>query len=242
MRFGIIGYGRFGKLWAGALSSCGEVLVYDKEFVDKIPVLAGMTKRATLTEVVDVDVLFLLVPISVVGDCCREIAPLLKPGVTVADACSVKTYPAKIMLELLPANQPIIATHPLFGPDSVARLGLAGRDIVVCPLRLTKKQMSLFTGLLRRMRLNIIRATPSEHDRQMARSQALVHFIGRGLSAMRLRPQAISTPDYHTLLRVNEMVVNDTYQLFLDMQQFNPFAKKTRARFLKALRILNKKL
>ena len=30
MKFGIVGFGRFGKLWAQALSSFGEVLVYDK--------------------------------------------------------------------------------------------------------------------------------------------------------------------------------------------------------------------
>ncbi|MFA5813988.1 MAG: hypothetical protein WC862_05785, partial [Patescibacteria group bacterium] len=90
--------------------------------------------------------------------------------------------------------------------------------------------------ILKKLELKIIHATPEEHDRQMASSQALVHFLGRGLAEMRLTKQKISTPDFQSLLKINDLVGNDTWQLFMDMQRFNPFAGEVRKNLVEALR------
>ena len=135
-------------------------------------------------------------------------------------------------------TQPIIATHPLFGPDSVKRLGIEGQKIVVSPVRVTEEQLNMFEKMFEKMKFKIIHATPEEHDRQMARSQALVHFLGRGLAELDLQDQEISTPDYQSLLRINDLVTNDTLQLFLDMQRFNPYAKEVREELIQALQKL----
>lgn len=228
LTFGIIGLGRFGALWARCLGRLGRVVVCGRK-----------SPPALFKKAIAADILFLAVPISQMEKCCRQIAPFLGLQTIVADVCSVKEYPAKIMRRVLPDTQPIIATHPLFGPDSVARLGLPGQKIVVSYLRVSTKQKVLFESIFKTLKLKIIHATPEEHDRQMARSQALVHFIGRGLQHLNLQPQDISTPDYQFLLRMNDMVNHDTKQLFLDMQSYNRFAKNIRQKFLYDLKKIN---
>lgn len=232
MRIGIIGHGRFGKLWAGQMKKFGKVLVYDKE----------NSVKKKIDDVLNVDLLFLLVPISEIKSVCRQISGKLSVSTIVIDACSVKVKPMNDMLSELSESQPIIATHPLFGPDSVERLGLKGQKIVVSPIRATKKQLFMLESILDNMELKIVHATPEEHDKQMARSQALVHFLGRGLAELNLCKQEVSTPDYQSLLRINDLVNNDTPQLFFDMEIHNPFAKDVRNEFIESLKKLESKI
>jgi len=235
MRTGIIGHGRFGKLWAECMKQFGEVLVYDN---NQQTTSNEQINFVDLDNVVRVDILFLLVPISEIQNICKEIRGKLDEKTIIIDACSVKVKPVEEMLKELPHHQPIIATHPLFGPDSVKKLGLEGQKIVVAPIRATEEHLRIFESMLEKMKLQIIHATPEEHDRQMARSQALVHFLGRGLAELDLQDQEISTPDYQSLLRINDLVTNDTWQLFLDMQRYNPHAKEVREELIKSLQKL----
>lgn len=231
LTFGIIGYGRFGKLWARHLSRLGPVLVFDKH---PGTIIKGYNiSRASLKQVCRSDVLFLLVPISNVGELAGQIKPYLLPSTIVADACSVKVYPLDILKKTLDGHQPIIGTHPLFGPDSAGRAkSLKDFKIAVVPVRSSTHQLLMFESLLRRLQLKIFRTTAQNHDRQMANSQGLIHFIGRGLSNLHLKPQDIATPDYLSLLHIKDMVVHDTWQLFLDMQRYNKFVRPIRKQFL----------
>src|SRR5208282_927013 len=95
--------------------------------------------------------------------------------------------------------------------------------IIFCPLRVTATEQSKVADIFNRLKLSVIETTPDNHDRQMARSQALVHLIGRALSNLHLEEQEISTPDYESLLRINTFVNNDTWQLFYDLQCYNPY-------------------
>ncbi|OGH91070.1 MAG: hypothetical protein A2479_01755, partial [Candidatus Magasanikbacteria bacterium RIFOXYC2_FULL_39_8] len=181
MKIGIIGHGRFGTLWAGLMKEFGDVAICDKGKRKK--------EKGKVDDVLNVDVLFLLVPISEIKNVCKEITDKLDPKTIVVDACSVKVKPVEDMLFELRHTQPIIATHPLFGPDSVKRLGIEGQKIVVSPVRVTEEQLNMFEKMFEKMKFKIIHATPEEHDRQMARSQALVHFLGRGLAELDLQDQ-----------------------------------------------------
>ncbi|MCC7196800.1 prephenate dehydrogenase [Candidatus Peregrinibacteria bacterium] len=229
--FGIIGYGRFGKLWAKCLKPFGKVFIYKK---------TDSVKK--LQQTINADFLFLLVPISQIADVCKQIKKYLSPKTVVVDACSVKEYPVQMMKKYLPKKQPIIATHPLFGPDSVKQFGLKNQRIVVCPVSAPKNKFTIFLGVLKKMQLEIIKTTEKHHDEQMAISQALVHFIGRGLEPLLLKKQKISTPNYESLLRLSSMVTNDTFQLFIDMQCYNKHTQKVRKKFVESLQKINSKL
>jgi len=239
--FGVIGFGRFGKLWTKCLAEHGRVLVYEKKEIDNKNDYPDL-EFVSLEKVINCDILFPLVPISEFKKCCQEIKPYLNNKTLVVDVCSVKIHPAQAMKEVFSDDQPIIASHPLFGPDSAKRDGLAGHKIVVCPIRVSEEQKQKFLNLLNNFNLEIIECTPEEHDLQMARSQALVHFIGRGLTDLDLKEQQISTPDYHSLLRMNSMVQNDTEQLFFDMQTYNPYTAEIREQFLQGLKKVQTKI
>lgn len=235
MTIGIIGCGRFGQLWASALTARGyTVLVFDIN-IERVKQVAD-ARACSLAEVCKSDMLFLCVPISQIEAVALEIAPRLSQSTLVLDTCSVKEYPARVLRETLPAGQNIVCTHPLFGPDSASG-GLAGHSIVMCPVRASEAAVGEADGLFRSLGLAVISATPQEHDRQMARSQALVHFIGRSLETLDLKDQELATPDYRSLLSMNTMVHNDTHRLFLDMQRYNPYARECRRSFRDGMRV-----
>ncbi len=239
---GIIGFGRFGQLWAHALLPFGNIKVYDKIYPSS-PSNPGIELTSLKETVQSSDRLFLLVPISEFQQCCQSILPFLKPDTIVIDACSVKLFPAQVMLETFPDQQPIIASHPLFGPDSIERSGsLSGHKIVMCPLQCSPDQQTQLQDTFHQLGLETFLTTPIEHDRQMAHSQGLVHLIGRGLAALNLHPQPLATPDFQALLNINQMVIHDTWQLFLDMHRYNPFAREIREKFIKQLNIIEQKI
>ena len=72
------------------------------------------------------EIVVVAVPVAVMPTVFKAIAPHLQPGALVVDVGSVKMLPAQWMTELLPDYVEIVATHPLFGPQSVARDGLPG--------------------------------------------------------------------------------------------------------------------
>lgn len=234
MQFGIVGYGRFGQLWAQSLLPFGEVIVYEKNTSTHTE--NNAVKITTLEEVAKADVVFLLVPISEFERSCEQIKPFLGEKTLLVDCCSVKIYPAQLMQKIFAPTQPLLATHPLFGPDSVKKsAGLFGHKIAVCPVQCEPSVQQEMETLFKNMGLHVFVTTADMHDKEMASSQGLVHFIGRGLAALDLKPQDIATPDFQALLNINTMVVNDTWRLFLDMHQYNPYAKHIRKKFIHQL-------
>ena len=104
MTVAIVGFGRFGRLLKTILDKEHQVVTFDSD-----------TPLDTLH---DCEHVFLCVPIRLLETTLHKITPYLAPHTTVIDTCSVKVYPVACMQRLLPKNIAIIATHPLFGPDS----------------------------------------------------------------------------------------------------------------------------
>ena len=239
-RIGILGFGRFGRLMARNLAVDFDVRVCDPAVVDT-DVLSTGARPADLAAVGNCGVVALAVPISRMQDALTQIRPHLTAGSLVVDVCSVKERPVRWMQELLPEDVGILGTHPMFGPDSAAD-SLQGRKIVLCRVRLEAERYEKIRRYLGSKGLAAIETSPAEHDRQIAVSLALTHFIGRALAGMGAMPQAIDTEGYRRLLRILEVVENDTWQLFEDMNRFNSHAGKARQAFLDALEAIERKL
>ena len=237
---GIIGFGRFGRLMAKYLTAEFEVYAYDIE--DKSTAIAETgAVAASLKEVCRQKIVILAVPISGMQDVLRKIAPLLDNDTLVVDVCSVKVYPVQWMKEILPDNVSILATHPMFGPDSAART-LVGSKIVLCKVRIDDEHYSRIKSYLTSKQLTVIETTPQEHDKEIAVSLALTHFIGRSLSEFGASQQLIDTEGYKRLLHILEVVDHDTWQLFLDMNHYNPYAREKRMAFIKAMQSIEEKM
>jgi prephenate dehydrogenase len=237
---GIIGFGRFGKLTARYLAEDFEVLVYHR--TDKSTEIKKCgAHNALLKDVCRQKIVILCVPISTLKDVLVDIGPLLKEGTVVVDVCSVKVFPVQWMQAALPETVSILATHPIFGPDSAAD-SLKGRKIFLSPIRIEKALYQKIKTYLASKELVLIESTPEDHDEQIAVSLALTHYIGRSLSAFGAAPLGIDSEGYKRLLHILEVVENDTWQLFYDMHHYNPYAQEKRAAFMAAMNKINDQL
>lgn len=238
---GLIGYGRFGRLTVKHLSTDAQVVVYTRDTDKEADIFAAGGRLVSLEEACRQPIVILCVPISAMQASLRQIAPLLTTGTLIADVCSVKAYPAQWMRQLLPQDVEILATHPMFGPDSAAR-SLLGHKIVLCPERIAPERFRTISVWLEQKGLLVIETTPAEHDRKIAVSLALTHFIGRSLSALGAEPMDIDTEGYKRLLHILGVVNNDTWQLFEDMHHYNPYAREKRKAFMDAMAGIDERL
>lgn len=237
---GIIGFGRFGRLIAKYLAADHPLRVYDPAAADGDVGALG-AEPVSLEAASRCSVVILAVPISGLREALVQVRPHLTPASLVVDVCSVKEHPVRWMQALLPSSAAILATHPMFGPDSAAE-SLQGRKIVLCPVRIAPARCAAIVRYLSAKGLVVIEATPSEHDRQIAVSLALTHFIGRSLAGMDAGPQEIDTEGYRRLLRILEVVENDSWQLFEDMNRYNPYAAEARREFMHAMQTVERRI
>lgn len=237
---GIIGFGRFGKLTARYLAEDFDVQVFTSSEKSAEVARMGAT-TASLEAVCAQKLVILCVPISAMEQTLKRIAPMLNPGTVVVDVCSVKVLPAKWMVAHLPDTVSILATHPMFGPDSAGD-SLSGRKIVLCRVRIEEKRFDNILAYLTAKGLEVFDTSPEEHDRQIAVTLALTHFIGRSLARFGAQDLPIDTEGYKRLRHILGVVENDTWQLFEDMNRYNPYAEDARKRFMAAMSDIDARL
>jgi prephenate dehydrogenase len=230
---GIIGFGRFSALMARYLSKDFTVKICTRQDrKEEIQALGAV--QASLEETCDLPCVVVSVPISAMESVLKQISPLLNKDAVVVDVCSVKVYPVQWMKEILPETVSILATHPMFGPDSAAA-ALTGRKIVLCKERIAESVFKKIEAYLTHKGLTVILTSPEEHDRQIAVSLSLTHFLGRTLAEFGATTLDIDTEGYKRLLHILEVVENDSWQLFFDMHRYNPYAQDIRKKFIASM-------
>ena len=111
---GIVGFGRFGKILANILQKGFAIKAYDPKPTGPSPGVQFSGLDTVLME----KVIFIAVPIRYFEKAIIDISQRINQGTTLIDVCSVKKYPVDVMMKVLPKHVGIIATHPMFGPDS----------------------------------------------------------------------------------------------------------------------------
>ncbi|MBN2354137.1 MAG: prephenate dehydrogenase/arogenate dehydrogenase family protein [Spirochaetales bacterium] len=231
MTVGVYGLGRFGLFWARLLSGRFEVKAYSRTKRDELP--AGVT-WAGEDDVCACDALFFCVAISAFEDVLGAVRGKVKPPTVVFDTCSVKVFPAGLMERLLDPGVRIIATHPMFGPDS-GSAGVAGLPIVMYPVRADRETAGFWKDYFLSLGLQYIEMDPAAHDREAAFTQGITHYMGRVLADLSLKKSPIATLGYRKLLEIVEQTCNDPWQLFLDIQRYNPYTKDMRVNLHRSL-------
>jgi len=229
-QIGIIGFGRFGQAWASLLHEDFIISVFDPTNKTDIE---GV-HRVDFDTIVSLDTLFLCVPIRHFKSLIESIAPKLNPNTTIIDMCSVKLYPTQIMEELLPESVGIIASHPLFGPDSMK--SPHPLKMMMHPIRDTHDQFPFWEDYLGKKHIELSNITPDEHDRLAARSQGVTHYIGRVLEAADIHETPIDTLGFTKLLSIKKQTCNDTWELFRDLQHYNPHSKAIAESLMSAIK------
>jgi prephenate dehydrogenase len=241
---GLIGYGSFGKLLAIHISRYVQALIYSPSLSPE----SSLPKNCHYANLKDLaaksDLVILAINLEHFQKVLEAIAPYLKPGTIVMDVCSVKVKPVELMQKYLPKNIQILATHPVFGPQSAGTEpeGLAGHKIMIHPVRINNPQhfalLKIF--LASKLKLGIIEMTPQEHDKQMALIHGLTFFLARGLMKMNLPQNGLSTPSYKKLLLLAELERHHSKELFKTIEAGNPFAADIRRKMIEVLSELHK--
>lgn len=142
LTIGIVGFGRFGQFIAETFAKHGTVVATSRS--DYTDLAKGMgveyiplsDPEAFLEK--DLDVIVLATSIVSFEGTVKNLLPSLNKyieksgngrGPLIVDVLSVKDYPRKILLDLLPKECDILCTHPMFGPDS-GKYGWHGLNFV----------------------------------------------------------------------------------------------------------------
>lgn len=237
---GIIGFGAFGQLIARYVRPHFQVFAYDPA-----PGLEPMAARhgVTLTSLeraAHCPILVLATPVRHLEAVVDAVAPHVQPGSLILDVGSVKVRPAKIMKRGLPEHADIVATHPLFGPQS-AHDGLAGLKIALCPIR-GRRCFRLAAFLRKQFHLNVIMTTPEDHDYEAATVQGLTHLIAKVLLQMEPLPARMTTRSFDLLMAAVNLVRHDAPEVFEAIGYTNPYSSKVRRRFFELASGLDIKL
>lgn len=232
-KVGIIGFGRFGQTLFRLLSEDFEVWVYEKNKHAYHNVSAGMLRRLRIADTPrelykEASTIFYCVPISLFEKTISEHQKFFNNHLLV-DVLSVKVHPLKIFRKYLTKKNlsRAILTHPMFGPDS-SKNGFDGLTIVMNNYSAKPEEYSEWRGFFRSKKLNVAEIDAKKHDRLAAQSQGVTHFIGRLLNEIKFVPTTIDTNGAKKLLEVKENVCNDTFELFLNLQNYNAFTKDMR--------------
>jgi len=231
---GIIGFGRFGQLMARYLRDRLDVFVSNRSDKSEIAKELGV-EYTNIEECSTKDIVVPCVPIGVLRPTLEKISVHVSNNM-VCDACSVKMWPVKWMLETLPKGCSILGTHPLFGPDTTKK-GLDGKTIALCPVR--NVEIEKVKRFLLSLGLRPYVTTPEEHDKQMASSLAMIHYLGNALDNLDIEKVELATKTHEKLMELVRITRNDSRELFIDMHRYNPFVSVIRKRLIEELKELD---
>ena len=217
---GIIGFGRFGKVLANILQKGFAIRAYDPKTTGAFPGVEITDLESVLKE----RVIFIAVPIRHFETVVKEISPQLSERTTIIDVCSVKKHPVEIMETNLPDNVGIIATHPMFGPDSFRSNNRL--KMVMSDTKDIYDQFNFWRRFFKDQGIQVMEMSPDQHDHMAAQTQGVTHFLGRMLKEFGIKKTAIDTQGFRDLLDLVDQTCNDTWELYADLQLYNPYTKK----------------
>lgn len=175
-RVAVIGAGGMGSWFARYFKSRGDSLIVSDRDQRKAMRLASRIGARCASSNMEAargrDIIILATPANVVSDTVKEILPALRRNALLLDICAVKSVVIPALRLAERRGVKVASIHPMFGPlarDVRKRLIIlvrTGKD-----RRGMKTVKRLFDGA------RIFSAEPEAHDRQMALTLALPHFL-----------------------------------------------------------------
>lgn len=235
-KIGIIGFGAFGQLLANTLAPHAKVRVFDKTKT-KIP---SAIRVSSISQLSDAQIIIIATPLESINSICQEIAVFVSDKTIVMDVCSVKVIPQKIIKEVLGDKCRVIATHPLFGPQSVQQnKGVQGLKMVICrdDIQNFPEITDLFRDILG---IQLISMSAENHDAEMAWVHGLTFLVGRSLMNMGPPKSPLATNYYTKLLDLVDLEKEHSSELFMTIQRGNTHTTAIRKQFINEISTLDK--
>jgi len=111
--------------------------------------------------------------------------------------------------------------------------------MVICNVSADTGTLDEWVAYFTAKSLQVELMTPEKHDEMTACSQGITHYVGRVLADLDLHPTCIDTLGYKMILEVIDQTCHDSWQLFLDLQNYNPYAGKMRQRLADSIGRVN---
>ncbi len=220
---GIVGYGDFGQFL--------EVLA--RKFAPLLEIRISSrrhepdgTRFFSFEEVCASDIVIIAVSIRAFEETLLKVLPLLAPESILVEVNTVKRHPVEL-LRVHAAGKHYIATHPMFGPYSFEKQGgiLDGMRVVVAEHTLAPFDYAQALEWLRTLKLEVEEMDADAHDRLLAETLFLTHYLAQTVVAGSFVRTDIDTKSFGYLMDAVESVQHDT-ELFRDVYRFNPCCKE----------------
>ncbi|MDE2026650.1 MAG: prephenate dehydrogenase/arogenate dehydrogenase family protein, partial [Patescibacteria group bacterium] len=225
----IIGFGRFGQTLYRLIKDDFKITIYNRS---DIPweVQQNFTQQTkivkTLKQAYESNTIFFTVPINSIETLLQEHKMFIASSHVLIDVLSVKIHPKHMFEKYTPDSQ-ILLTHPMFGPDS-SKNGFEGLPIILDKFKTKEETYTFWKDYFIGKKLRVLEMSADEHDRLAAKSQGMTHFIGRLLEKAEFQSTPIDSLGTKKLLEVKDQTCNDTWELFTDLQVYNPYTKEMR--------------
>ena len=144
------------------------------------------------------------------------------------------------MKNILPENIGIISSHPMFGPDSY--LSNKKLKMMMHSTRDVHNQYDFWKKFFSDQNIKILEMTPDMHDRLAAKTQGVTHFLGRTLKEFGIQKTNLDTQGFRDLIDLVEQTCNDTWELYADLQTYNPYTEEMINNLKNSVNFLEKQL
>ncbi len=242
MNIAIVGAGDMGRWLATIFKETGGVTISDisAKKAEKVASELGVKSKSAAEAVRDADLVLVAIPISKTPEAVKSFAGVAKRGALLADVASVKTEVVKAMRSIR-AEVELVSLHPLFGPGAAS---VKGKDIVVIPVRAGNRYRYL-KRTLKMMGARITEMDANEHDRIMAISQCMTHFVLisylNAIKSIKWMKQAekLSTPMFSSFINLAKAILAGNPELYGELQVHNKYAGLMRRSMMEACRSLD---
>ena len=223
MRVGLYGFGPFGRFLYKYLKQYKFDLIISD--IDKVDHSDYVKENDFFNSTVDI--IIFCNSINSFEEVIKKIKPSFFKDKLIIDVLSVKEYPYEIY-QKYNITENILLTHPMFGPNSVDDNQLwENKKFVYYPINIRLHDTYIsFMKFISYTKCELLLMKPCEHDKYVAESQFITHFIVKTLKELNLTDTPINTLNYDILLTMIKNIGNDSFELFQGMILKNKYTLK----------------
>lgn len=188
--------------------------------------------KENIAAVGDADLTVVSAPIPVIPQVLMEISPCLKRNSIIAEISSLKSGIVPVLMRITDRNVKPLSIHPLFGPGAQR---LEQEKVALVPLINPSSEVEsvkkIFPGV------EVIVVDAKEHDRAMALTLSLPHFVNIAFASMVSKEdlmllKKLGGTTFTLLLTLSESVMTDDAGLYASIQMGNKYTMQYLDKFL----------